>query len=110
MNNVESATRSKFFPRQKNENQIEKANQLNLPPIDRNNPGRRNELEEVTREDVKVKIPDAIRDFSKIKKAVDRAPDIDNSEKLARLKEMIDAGTYQIDYDAIADRLISSDL
>ena len=48
-----------------------------------------------------------VKDFSRIKKAVDQAPAIDNSEKIARLKEQIGNGTYQMDYDAIAERMLN---
>ena len=37
------------------------------------------------------------------------APEIDNSEKIARLKAQIAAGSYEIDYDGLADKILSSE-
>jgi hypothetical protein len=48
-------------------------------------------------------------EFSKIKKAALSAPEADNSEKIARLKAQIAAGTYEVDYDAIADKILTSE-
>lgn len=56
--------------------------------------------------DAKVSIPEGVRDFSRIKKAADASPDIDNSDKIARLKAQIQAGTYEVDYDAVADKML----
>ena len=46
--------------------------------------------------------------ISRIKKAVDTAGDIDHSAKIADLKARIKAGTYQVDYDAVADKMLES--
>ena len=37
------------------------------------------------------------------------APETDNSEKIARLKAQINAGTYEIDYDGLADKILNSE-
>ena len=34
---------------------------------------------------------------------------VDNTDKIAMLKAQIQAGTYQPDYDAIADKMLSSE-
>ena len=48
-------------------------------------------------------------DFSRIKRAVDLTPDRDNSAKIADLKARIQSGTYETNYDAIADKLLASE-
>ena len=63
----------------------------------------------ITSSDAKVSIPDGVKDFSRIKKAVDAAPAMDNSEKIARLKAQIQAGTYEVDYDGLADKMLTSE-
>ena len=108
MNNIDSATRGKFFPNSKTTNKsISK--QIGPMSLKRNNYERQQELENLTGQDAKVSIPQATRDFSRIKKAVDDAPEIDNSDKIAKLKAQINAGTYKIDYEALADKVIAEE-
>jgi negative regulator of flagellin synthesis FlgM len=109
MSNID--TRSPFFPNrpaQKKETATGLDN-VNRATVQRNTPQRFQEIANKTSQDAKVSIPEEIRDFSKIKKAVDAAPEIDNSEKIARLKAQIQAGTYQVDYDAVADKILDSE-
>ena len=107
MNNIEGSNLTTFFPQQKNDNQIAKMPQSTLPLS--NNQERQQELDALAKNDAKVRIPDAIRDFSKIKKAVDQAPPIDKRAQIADLKRQIAAGEYKIDYDALADKIIHSE-
>ncbi|MAX65707.1 MAG: flagellar biosynthesis anti-sigma factor FlgM [Bacteriovoracaceae bacterium] len=105
-NNID--TRAPFFPNSKTAqreiDQAKKAQQLR-----RNTYERAQELNNQTAKDAKVTIPDSIRDFSRIKKAVDTAPEVNNQEKIAQLKAQIQAGTYQPNYDAIADKILASE-
>jgi negative regulator of flagellin synthesis FlgM len=57
----------------------------------------------------KVEIPNAVKDYARIKKAVDMAPEVDNSEKIARLKEQIKAGSYNVNYEKLADKILESE-
>ena len=41
--------------------------------------------------------------------AVDSAPPIDNTDKIAKLRSQIQAGTYEPDYDAIAEKLLANE-
>lgn len=103
-------TRSSFFPNSKTSSKgLGRSEALAKSYMKRNTPDRANELGEMARKDSKVEIPDAIKDFSRIKKAVDAAPEIDNTDKIARLKNQIQAGTYQVDYDALADKILSQE-
>ena len=105
MNSVD--TRPPFFPHSKaKQPALSKAQQSALQ---RNSFERIQELKDKTGLDAQVQIPDTIRDFSRIKKAVDTSAEIDNSDKIARLKEQIAAGKYDIDYDALADKILSSE-
>ena len=105
MNNMDVTNRSNFFPNS-NEAKDVRTKQVALK---RNDHARRQQLEKISKNDAKVKIPDAVRDFSRIKKAVDAAPEIDNSAKIARLKQQINNGTYKVNYEAIADKLLASE-
>ena len=99
-------TRSPFFPNSKTaQKEIEQMRSARA--MRRNTYERSQELYDSTRGDAKVSIPDRVRDFSRIKKAVDSAPDIDNSAKIASLRAQIQSGTYQPDYDAIADQMLT---
>ena len=62
-----------------------------------------------TKKGTNVTISDAIRDFSRIKKAVDDAPELDNSSKIAELKNKIKEGKYNIDYDTLAENILTKE-
>lgn len=110
MSKIDSnSSRSNFFPKSKAANTPVRSRALNPKYIQRNDPTRKKELESTTGSHAKVQIPNAVRDFAKIKTAVDKAPPIDNSDKIARLKSQINSGTYKVDYDALADKILSSE-
>ena len=103
-------TRSTFFPRSRTA-QAESAKAGNkVDGTQRNSMERASELSEKTATDAKVSIPEGVKDFSRIKKAAMSAPETDNSEKIARLKAQIQAGTYEVDYDGLADKILSSEI
>ena len=106
MSNID--TRAPFFPKtNSSQKEINGARRSQL--LRRNSFERTNELNNQTANDAKVTIPDSIRDFSRIKMAVDAAPPIDNTDKIARLRSQIQEGTYEPDYDAIADKILSNE-
>lgn len=100
-------TRTPFFPRSKtaNEGQINKSGSI----MRRNSYDRAQDLNDKTSRDVNVAIPESIRDYSRIKRVVDTAPEIDNSAKIANLRAQINAGTYEPDFDAVADKMLRSE-
>ena len=101
-------TRSAFFPRSRTA-QAEAAKTKEAEALKRNTLERSSELQEKTATDAKVSIPEGVKDFSRIKKAAMSAPEQDNSEKIARLKAQIQAGTYEVDYDGLADKILNSE-
>ncbi|OUR92857.1 flagellar biosynthesis anti-sigma factor FlgM [Halobacteriovorax marinus] len=103
MTSIES-TRSKFFPGNKPAVKGNKAAQINA--LKRNDPSRYNELKDMSQRDSNVSIPEAVKDFSRIRSAVDASPEVDNSEKIAKLKEQIEKGTYQVNFEAVADKIL----
>ena len=107
MTSIES-TRSKFFPGTKTNVAGSKAAKINA--LKRNDASRTTELNDMAKRDSNVAIPDAIKDFSRIKKAVDASPETDNTEKIARLKAQIQNGTYNVNYEAIADKILTEEL
>ncbi|MBT3234806.1 MAG: flagellar biosynthesis anti-sigma factor FlgM [Bdellovibrionales bacterium] len=109
MNNIEnSVKRSAFFPNDVNSKR-KKLTQMQQAALKRNNQERQRELLDLKSRDSRVKIPNAVRDFARIKKTVDAAPAIDNSAKIAQLRNQISKGEYQIDYDALADKMLQSE-
>ncbi len=74
-----------------------------------NSPERAEEINAVSSEHVKVDIPESIKDYAAIKKAVDNAPPLDNSAKIAALKQQIQNGSYDVDYDAVANKMIENE-
>lgn len=105
MNNIDR-TRSSFFPNSKTANTNPKANEAISKTLTRNDSLRAKEIGSNTSNDASVSINDAIKDFSRIKKAVDMAPEQDNSAKIAKLRSQINNGTYSVDYEALADRVL----
>lgn len=109
MSNID--TRAPFFPnsptaKKEAAEQTKRAQQL---AARRNSYDRAEEIRTKTSSDARVSIPESIRDFSRIKKHVDAAPPMDNSAKIADLKARIQAGTYEVDYDALADKVLNSE-
>ncbi len=104
-----NSNRSSFFPRSKEPQSSVKSRALNPSHIQRNAPARMKELESTTARHAKVDIPLAVKDFAKIKKAVDQSQPTDNSDKVARLKAQVQAGSYKVDFDALAEKILSSE-
>jgi negative regulator of flagellin synthesis FlgM len=107
MSNID--TRSAFFPRSRETKSESTKGGSKVDGVQRNTLERASELSEKTSSDAKVSIPEGIKEFSKIKKTAMNASEPDHSEKIARLKAQIDAGTYEMDYDAIAEKILTSE-
>ncbi len=106
-NNID--TRSPFFPRGKTAATDSAQKQSDVGGVGRNNLERSQEIQARTAGDANVKISDGVKDFSRIKKAVDAAPEMDNSAKIAALKARIQAGQYEVDYDGLADKMLEQE-
>lgn len=102
-------TRSAFFPRSRSAQTESTKGGSQVGSVNRNTTERTSELMDKTASDAKVSIPEGVREFSRIKKAAMSAPEPDNSEKIARLKAQIQAGTYEVDYDGLADKILTSE-
>jgi negative regulator of flagellin synthesis FlgM len=98
-----TSSRSIFLPNKR------ESNKVGSTGLKRNSESRKNELETNSQRDSKVDIPDAIKDFSRIKKVADAAPAIDNTDKIARLKAQIADGSYKVDVDALSDRILEQE-
>ena len=103
------ATRSPFFPNSRKTQSSETDGASEVGGLKRNSLAKAGEIQTRTSTDARVDIPDSIKDFSRIKKAADSAPPIDNSEKIARLKAQIQNGTYEVDYDGLAEKILTSE-
>ena len=104
MSKVDStSSRSIFLPNKR------ESGKVGATGLSRNSDIRKEELETFSKNDSKVDIPDAIKDFSRIKKAADAAPAIDNTDKIARLKSQIEAGTYKVDAGVLADKIMEQE-
>ncbi|MDD4974485.1 MAG: flagellar biosynthesis anti-sigma factor FlgM [Bacteriovorax sp.] len=101
-----TSSRSLFMPGKKETRESGKVGPAGLK---RNSETRKNELEAFSKSDSKVDIADAIKDFARIKKVADAAPDIDNTDKIARLKAQIADGSYKIDLDGLSDKILEQE-
>ncbi len=99
--------RSFFFPK-KRETTTGTGNSLD-PEKGSRSDGKGLRRENLIQRDTKVTIGDGIKDFSKIKRYAMMAPDIDNSDKIASLKEQIANGTYKVNIDALTDKLMDQE-
>lgn len=109
MSGVES-TKAGFFPNAAQSAYTKKSNQANkAAALQRNDPVRKAELDNIAQSDAKVSINDGVKDFSKIKKIADATPAQDNSAKIAALKKQIQDGTYKVDYDGLADKMLATE-
>lgn len=113
MNNIDpSSNRSSFFPKSRGAKSNPRPS-LHRPgdigQIDRNSLEKQQYIKTLTKNDAKVDINSRVKDFARIKSAVDRAPDLDNSAKVAALKQQIANGTYNINYDALAEKMLQSE-
>lgn len=102
-------TRSSFFPRSRTTEAQSTKGGRNVDALQKNSAERSAELTDRTATDAKVSIPEGVKDFSRIKKAAMSAPEQDNSEKIARLKAQIQAGTYEVDYDGLANKILEEE-
>lgn len=102
-------TRTAFFPRGRDVKSESAKGGSQVDGVQRNTMERASEISQKTSTDAKVNIPDGVKDFSRIKKAAMNAPEVDNSEKIARLKAQIQDGSYEIDYDALTDKILNSE-
>ena len=102
-------TRSAFFPKSRSASTESAKGGSQVGGANRNSAERTTEIMDKTGTDAKVNIGDGVKDFSRIKKAAMSAPEPDNSEKIARLKAQIAAGTYEVDYDGLADKILTSE-
>src|SRR5690606_20402521 len=107
MSNID--TRSAFFPRPKSAQAEGAKGGSKVGESSVSKQDRATDLTNKTASDAKVTIPEGVKDFSKIKKAALSAPEPDNSEKISRLKSQIQAGTYEVNYDALADKILESE-
>ncbi|MFZ4712802.1 MAG: flagellar biosynthesis anti-sigma factor FlgM [Bacteriovoracaceae bacterium] len=102
-------TRSAFFPNTRKPQASETGDASDVGGLKRNSLDKAGDIQTRTSTDARVEIPDSIKDFSRIKKVADAAPPVDNSEKIARLKAQIQNGTYQVDYDGLAEKILTSE-
>ncbi len=103
-------TRSPFFPKGRDTGNVESSKTGQASGVSQGrSTDRASEIAGRTSGDAKVSIPDGVKDFARIKKAAMAAPEQDNSEKIARLKAQIQGGTYQVDYDGVADKMLQSE-
>jgi negative regulator of flagellin synthesis FlgM len=102
-------TRSAFFPKSRSAQTESTKGGSQVGETNRNTSERASEIMTRTSGDANVSIGDGVKDFSRIKKAAMNAPEPDNSEKIARLKAQIAAGPYEVDYDGLADKILTSE-
>jgi len=98
--------RSPFFPNKPSGGKINKSKRSAIKTLQRNDLERKNELDNLSRNHTKVSVDAKVKDFSRIKKAVDSAESVDRSDLIASLKNRIKNGEYNIDPEKIAEKMI----
>ena len=101
--------RAPFFPKNGETQGSRVEGQNKIAALKRNDLERKKSLESRTQKDAKVEINDAVKDFARIKKAVDQSAPLDKSAQIAQLKGQINAGKYEVNYDALAEKMLTQD-
>lgn len=98
--------KSPFFPNKTSTDKINRSNKSTARFLERNDTDRKNELDNLSKNHTKVSVDSKVKDFSRIRKAVDSAEDLDRTELIESLKERIKNGDYHIDPEKIAEKMI----
>ena len=107
MSSVFNDTRAPFFPNSRSAQAKANSSRLNKAALpERNSFERSSEIKKQSRNNVNVDIPESVKDFARIRSAVDNAGPIDKTARIQSLRDQIQSGTYEIDYDALADRML----
>jgi len=107
MSSVFNDTRAPFFPNTRSAHVKQNSNRLSKTSLpERNSFERSSQIKKQSQNNVHVDIPESVKDFARIKSAVDNSEPIDKTAKIQSLRNQIQNGTYEIDYDAIADKML----
>ena len=104
--NVHNDNRPSFFPNSK----AARAKQIAKKQYQRLSESEKNNSPEQANASSSVEISEGLKDYSRIKEIAVSAPEIDNSKKIEMLKNKINSGTYQVDYDRLAEQLLFQEL
>jgi flagellar biosynthesis anti-sigma factor FlgM len=104
-----SKTRPNFFPNSTSAKEAKRKAIENLDQGDDVASTKRSIPENLRNADSRVEIPESIKDFSQIKRAVDQSAPLDQSKKVAELKAKVANGQYEIDYDGLANKMLESE-
>ena len=104
-----SKTRPNFFPNSPTAKEAKRKAFESMEQAQDINGAQTTNIGETRSHDARVEIPESIKDFSQIKRAVDQSQPIDNSKKIAELKAKIASGQYEIDYDGVANKMLESE-
>lgn len=77
--------------------------------LKRNDDERKKQLQQDSAQDVQLNIPSKVKDFARIKSAIDmQAGDssIDNTNKIQELKKKIQQNEYNVDFEQLADKML----
>ena len=108
MANIKSTKmRPPFFPGKANSSSPFK--KLSSLGLNRNPSERKNEIDSIAKEHTKVNISDSIKDFARIKKAVDKSSPRDPGSKIMELKAKIKNGTYRVDPEKLAEKIMDAE-
>lgn len=105
MSNITTENRATFFPKKKSDSIKADRSTENVGKT-KEGSRRRERLIGKGDTDSKVDIPQNVKDFARIKKVVDATPNIDNSEKIGRLKQQIANDEYEINYDDLSEKIL----
>ena len=107
-NNVQNDNRPSFFPNSKTARakQVAKKQYQRLSESE----SQKNNSPEQSNLSASVEISEGLKDYSRIKEIAVNAPEQDNSEKIEMLKNQINSGSYQVDYDRLAEQLLFQEL
>jgi len=71
--------------------------------------GKNSALNQNKEDSAKINVSQNARDINRIKEVAMAAPDVDQ-QKVAKFKELINSGKYEVNAQAIADRMVDQEL
>ncbi len=89
--------------------QIPQSTQGAAERVDKQPPGGEQQLERADQsgQDTIVNLSPALKEADAIKEIIESEPDI-REDKVAEIKARIDSGSYTVDHQAVADKLVDS--
>lgn len=87
--------------------QLPKSIQNEMEKVEEKQPSGEEKVQDQTGQDAIVNLSPALKEAQTIKEVISSEPDI-REDKVAEIRERIESGEYNIDNDAVADKMVNA--